>query len=42
MKIGAQYCQSIEYFNASCKKVAEIGYKSVQLSGIGSFKAEEL
>lgn len=48
MKIGAQYftirdyCQTIEDFDTSCKKVADIGYKTVQLSGIGNFTAEEI
>ncbi len=43
--IGAQYytiremCQTLEDFDASCKKVADIGYKTVQLSGIGDFEA---
>lgn len=48
IKIGAQYytiretCQTIEDFDASCKKVADIGYKYVQLSGIGNFEASEI
>ena len=48
LQIGAQYytirdfCQTLEDFRESCKKVAEIGYKTVQLSGIGDFKAEEI
>ena len=48
MNIGAQYytirdfCQTIEDFDASCKKIADIGYKSVQLSGIGNFTADEI
>ncbi len=50
MKIisGAQYytirdyCKTIEDFDGACKRVAEIGYKAVQLSGIGDFKAEEI
>ena len=47
-RIGAQYytirssCQTIEDFDASCKKIKEIGYKLVQLSGIGKFSAEEI
>jgi len=47
-RIGAQYftirdfCQTLEGFDASCKKVSEIGYKTVQLSGIGSFSGEEV
>lgn len=48
LKIGAQYytirdfCKTLEDFDASCKKVSEIGYKAVQLSGIGDFSAEEI
>ena len=48
IKIGAQYytikdfCQTIEDFDESCKKVAEIGYKYIQLSGIGNFEASEI
>jgi sugar phosphate isomerase/epimerase len=48
MKIGAQYytirdfCQTLEDFDSSCKKVAEIGYKYVQLSRIGNFEATDL
>ena len=48
MKIGAQYytirdfCQTLEDFDNSCKKVSEIGYKYVQLSGIGNFEATDL
>ena len=48
IKIGAQYytiretCQTIEDFDASFKKVADIGYKYVQLSGIGNFEASEI
>ena len=47
-RIGAQFftirnfCKTIEDFEESCKKVSEIGYKVVQLSGIGDFKAEEV
>ena len=47
-EIGAQYftirkfCKTIEDFDASCKKVREIGYKKVQLSGIGDFEANEI
>lgn len=46
--IGAQFytirntCQTIEEFDESCKKVKDIGYKVVQLSGIGPFKAEDV
>ena len=48
LKIGAQYytirdfCKIIEDFDASCKKVSEMGYKAIQLSGIGDFSAEEI
>lgn len=44
--IGAQlytvreYCQTLEDFARSCKQVREIGYKVVQLSGIGNFSGE--
>lgn len=47
-RIGAQYytirdfCKTLEDFDASCKKVSEIGYKTVQLSGIGDFAGEEV
>ncbi len=42
-RIGAQYytirdfCKTIEDFDSSCKRVKEIGYKAVQLSGIPNF-----
>ena len=48
MKLGAQYftirefCQSLEDFDASCKKVADMGYSIVQLSGIGDFSGEDI
>lgn len=48
MKTGAQYftirdfCKTIEDFDASCKKIADLGYKAVQLSGIGDFAAEDI
>lgn len=48
IKIGAQYytirefCQTIEDFDESCKKVSEMGYKYVQLSGTGNFSADEI
>ena len=48
IKIGAQYytikdfCQTLEDFDASCKKVADIGYKYIQLSGIGNFEAKDI
>jgi len=47
-RIGAQFytirdfCKTPEDFDASCKKVKEIGYKTVQLSGIGNFKAVDI
>jgi len=47
-RIGAQFftirnfCKTIEDFEESCRKVSKIGYKVVQLSGIGDFKAEEV
>lgn len=47
-RIGAQYCtireycQTLEDFDASCKKVSEIGYKVVQLSAIGDFAGEDV
>lgn len=46
-KIGAQYytirdhCTTIEDFDASCKKVSDIGYKIVQISGT-PLKADEM
>ena len=47
-QIGAQYytirqhCQTLEDFEESCRKVKEIGYQVVQLSGIGNFSGEEV
>ena len=47
-RIGAQYytirdfCQTLPDFDSSCKKISEIGYKTVQLSGIGSFTGGEV
>ena len=47
-RIGAQFftikefCKTLEDFEESCRKVSEIGYKVIQLSGIGDFKAEEI
>ena len=47
-RLGAQFytirefCKTLEDFDESCKKVKEIGYETVQLSGIGNFKAEEI
>jgi len=46
MILGAQlytlrdYCQNEKDFNISMKKVAEIGYKTVQVSGIGNIPAK--
>ena len=46
--IGAQYytirdfCQTLEDFRESCRKVREIGYKVVQLSGIGDFEGKDI
>lgn len=46
--IGAQYytirdyCQTLEDFDVSCKKVHDMGYKKVQLSGIGNFSGEAI
>lgn len=47
-RIGAQYytirnfLQTLEDFELSCKKVSQIGYKTVQLSGIGDFSGEDI
>lgn len=47
-RIGAQFytirefCKTLEDFDESCKKVSEIGYKVVQLSGIGDFTGKEV
>ncbi len=47
-RIGAQYytiretCQTLEDFDESCRKVCEIGYKIVQLSGIGNFDGADI
>lgn len=47
-RIGAQFytirdfCKTLEDFDESCRKVSEIGYKVVQLSGIGDFTGEEV
>ena len=47
-RIGAQYftirqfCKTLEDFDESCKKVSEIGYKAVQLSGIGDFEGQDI
>ena len=47
-RIGAQYytirdfCQTLEDFDESCRRVKEIGYKLVQLSGIGDFEGKDV
>ena len=47
-RIGAQlytirdFCKTAEDFDASMKKVSEIGYKTVQVSGIGPIPAEKV
>lgn len=47
-RIGAQlytlrhFCKTLEGFDESCKKVREMGYKVIQLSGTGDFTAEEV
>ena len=47
-RIGAQMytvrnaCKTLEGFDEACKKVSEIGYKIVQLSGIGAFAPEDI
>ena len=47
-RIGAQFftirefCKTLEDFDESCKKVSEMGYKVVQLSGIGDFTGPEV
>ena len=48
MKIGAQfytirdYCKTLEDFSESLKKVADIGYSTVQISGTCAFDAQWL
>lgn len=48
MNIGVQcytirdFCQTIEDFDAACKKVNDMGYKTLQLSGTGDFSADEI
>ena len=48
MKIGAQFytlrehCKTLEDFSESLKKVADIGYKTVQISGTCPYEAEWL
>jgi len=47
-RLGAQYytireyCKNIEDFDESCRKVKEIGYDIVHLSGVGDFTKEEV
>lgn len=47
-RLGAQYytireaCKTLEDFDASCKKVAQMGYKTVQLSGIAEYDAQTI
>ncbi|MDD6483655.1 MAG: sugar phosphate isomerase/epimerase [Clostridiales bacterium] len=47
-KIGAQYytirnfCTQLSDFDASCKRISDIGYKTVQLSGIGDFDKDSV
>lgn len=47
-RLGAQmytvraHCKTLEDFDESCRKVREIGYKTVQLSGIADLPAEEI
>ena len=48
MEIGAQFftlrqhCQNLDDFAESLKKVADIGYRTVQISGTCPFPAEWL
>lgn len=48
MEIGAQfftigqYCKNLDDFSESLKKVADIGYKYVQISGVCEYKADWL
>ena len=47
-RLGAQmytvrnFCKTLEDFDESCRKIREIGYQTVQLSGIPDFPAEEI
>lgn len=47
-RIGAQFytiratCKELADFEESCRKVSEMGYKTIQLSGIGDFSAEDI
>ena len=46
MKIGAQfftirdYCKTLSDLDESMKKVADIGYKHIQLSGVCAYEAD--
>ncbi len=48
IKIGAQFftirdfCQTIEEFRTSCKRVSEMGYRYIQLSGTGDFSSSQI
>ena len=48
MKIGAQFytlrdhCKTLEDFSESLKKVADIGYTEVQISGVCQYEPEWL
>ena len=48
MKIGAQlftvadFCKDLDSFSESLKKVADIGYKTVQVSGTCAYEPEWL
>ncbi len=47
-QIGAQYytihgfCKTLEDFDTSCARIKKIGYKMVQLSGIGDFEGKDI
>ncbi len=47
-RIGAQlytvrdFCKTLAEFDETCRKIKEIGYTLVQLSGIGDFSGEEI
>ena len=47
-RIGAQYftirdfCKTLDDFDKSCQKISQIGYKTVQLSGIGNFDSKDV
>lgn len=36
------YCQTLEDFDKTCEAVSKMGYKIVQLSGIGNFAAKDI